>query len=274
MNRYICTVCRYVHEGEPLPSKCPVCDAPSTVFELIVPEDSMCKTKVCRNKNSNTYIIIYSTIMVVLVATILSLTSLSLKDRQKANELNEKKSAIVGAIGLPAGSYDENITAYVVDEDGNTITTTQTPIEMLFSLVKAFEVGEYPIFENVASGEVVIPVIGKGLWGDVWGYVALKSDLNTIKGVVFDHKSETPGLGAELSTPKFWAQFPNLTIYDGDELVAIEFVKGGAKGAPHAVDAITGGTKTSIGLENMLKVSLSHYDNFFKSKRLNSENNE
>lgn len=218
------------------------------------------------NKNSNTYIIIYSVVMVVIVALLLAVAALSLQPLQNKNILGEKQNAIMKALG-EEGSYDETVKAYAVDKQGNVITTVSgdDALQMLFSLRDAFAKGQYPVFEDIKSGAYVVPVIGKGLWDDIWGYVALDSDMSTIKGVVFDHKGETPGLGAEIKTDKFQNEFMGKTIYDNGNLVSIEVVKGGAPDdAPHAVDALTGATKTCLGLQHMLKDCLTSYDPFFK----------
>lgn len=232
-------------------------------------DKTMSKKGFLGGKNSNAYIVFYSTVMVVIVAVLLAFTSLSLKDKQQANELNEKKDAIVASLGLEKGSYDSVIEAYVVDKEGKKIETTDDALKKLFDLPKSFAAGEYPVFENKATGEIVLPLTGKGLWDVIWGYIALNADLNTIKGVIFDHAGETPGLGAEIATPKFQAHFTDEphTIYEGDTLVGIRVVKGGAeKGDPHAVDAVTGGTKTSKGLEDMIKDCLGCYDAFIKGR--------
>ena len=218
-------------------------------------------------KNSNAYIVFYSTVMVVIVALLLAFTSLSLKERQQANEINEKKDAIVASLGLEKGSYDSAIEAYVVNATGEKVEVEGEVIKLLSKLADCYAAGKYPVFENKTTGEVVIPVTGKGLWDDIWGYVALGADMNTIKGVIFDHAGETPGLGAEIATPKYQAQFVGKTIYEGGQFVGINIVKGGApEGDNHAVDAVTGGTKTSIGLENMIKDCLQCYDAFIMSR--------
>ena len=226
----------------------------------------MSKKKFLGGKDSNAYIVFYSAVMVIIVAVLLAFTSLSLKERQDANVLNEKKDAIVASLGLDKGSYDQYIEAYVVNAQGEKIETEVAPLQMLFDLPTSFAAGEYPVFENKESGEVVFPLTGKGLWDDIWGYVALEADMNTIKGAIFDHAGETPGLGAEIATAKFQAQFVGQTIYEGNQLVGIEVVKGGAQGAPHSVDAVTGGTKTSEGLENMIKDCIGYYDAFMKAR--------
>lgn len=267
MSKYRCTVCGYIHEGDSAPEKCPVCGAPASAFEL-VEGGGEAKNKFLGGRNSNAYIIFYATVMVVLVAAILAITSLSLKDLQNANVMNEKKTAIMQSLSSTE-AYDEAIDAYAVDAQGDRIEsiTADQALNMLFDLPTAIKDGTYPVFVDKQSGRVVIPVTGKGLWDDIWGYVALENDMNTISGVVFAHAGETPGLGAEIATPKFWAQFPGKTIYEGANLVAIDVVKGGAQGAPHGVDAISGGTKTSIGLQNMLKDCLGNYAAFFESQK-------
>lgn len=229
-------------------------------------DKDMSKKGFLGGKDSNAYIVFYSTVMVVIVAILLAFTYLTLKPAQDANILNEKKDAIVASLGLEKGSYDSTIEAYVVNKEGEVIQTEVSPLNKLFDLPASFAAGEYPVFEDKTTGEVVFPLTGKGLWDDIWGYIALEADLNTIKGAIFDHAGETPGLGAEIATAKYQAQFPGQTIYEGDELVGIYVIKGGAKGAAHSVDAVTGGTKTSEGLQNMIKDCLDCYDAFMKSR--------
>lgn len=215
------------------------------------------------NKNSNLYIIVYSTIMVVIVATLLAVAALSLQSRQQANMLGEKKGAILSSLGAADENYDEFVTAKVLDAQGQEIEGDA--LQLLFDLKGAFERGEYPIFQ-AKNGCVVVPVYGSGLWGPVWGYMALESDMNTVVGVVFDHSGETPGLGAEIATPKHQAQYVGKTIFEGEELVAITLRKGGAQDPAHEVDAISGGTKTCDGVTAMLYNSLKNYLPFFKAQ--------
>ena len=101
---------------------------------------------------------------------------------------------------------------------------------------------------------------GAGLWGPIWGYIAVKTDFSTVYGAVFSHKSETPGLGAEIATAKFCDQFKGKEIFNGNDLTSINIVKGGAQaGNIHDVDVITGGTITSVDLENTLRKWLYNY---------------
>ena len=210
------------------------------------------------NKESNVYIIIYSTVMVVVVAVLLAVAALSLKDRQDANILNEKKSAILASLGAADQNYDEFINAYVVNAEGKMIQGEDVFV-LLQDLKGSFEQGKFPVFE-AQDGRVVLPITGTGLWGPIWGYIALESDMNTVAGIVLDHSGETPGLGAEIATPAHQAMYKGKQLFEGDEFVSVTLKKGGAtEGNTHEVDAITGGTKTSDGVSAMLKNSIENY---------------
>jgi len=127
----------------------------------------------------------------------------------------------------------------------------------------------FPLFVFNKDGNLyyIIPVRGKGLWGPIWGYVALEGDMNTVHGASFGHKGETPGLGAEIETEEFQKQFVGKKIFDeSGNFVSIKVVKGGA--APedtHGVDAVSGGTITSNGVTEMLKRTLGSYISYFKT---------
>lgn len=220
------------------------------------------------NKNSNIYIVVYATVMVVVVATLLAVAAMALKSRQEANMLNEKKEAILEALSAADRPYDTYVTAYAVDAQGRKIdgVTGDDALQMLFDLKGAFEAGRYPVFE-AEDGRVVLPVTGSGLWGPVWGYVALEQDMDTVAGVVFGHASETPGLGAEIATPKHQALYRGKKLFEGEKFVSVTLRKGGAKDPAHEVDAITGGTKTSDGVTAMLRTGLGAYEPLFASKR-------
>ena len=210
------------------------------------------------NKESNVYIIFYSTVMVVVVAVLLAVAALSLKDRQDANILNEKKNAILASLGATDQNYDEFINAYAVNAEGEMIEGEDVFV-LLQDLKGSFEQGKFPVFE-AQDGRVVLPITGTGLWGPIWGYIALESDMNTVAGIVLDHSGETPGLGAEIATPAHQAMYKGKQLFEGDEFVSVTLKKGGAtEGNTHEVDAITGGTKTSDGVSAMLKNSIENY---------------
>ena len=222
------------------------------------------------NTNSNTYIIIYSIVMVVIVAVLLSVAALGLAPRQQANMLNEKKTQIVKALGEDPATvaYDSIITkAVILDASGAVVSEDVAEVFAALNDLKAsFAAERYPLF--VATSGVVVPLYGAGLWGPIWGYIALGTDMNTVKGIVLDHSGETPGLGAEITTPKHQAMYPGKTVYEGDAIVGVTLKKGGAdKSNPHEVDAITGGTKTSDGVTAMISDCLNYYKPYFDAAR-------
>ena len=224
------------------------------------------------NVNSNAYIIIYSVVMVVIVAVLLSVTSLSLQGRQKENMLNEKKQQIVKALGEdPATSAYADVVAEaaMLDKNGNKIEGKNDAdiFNALGDLTASFAAGEFPIFK-AANGCVVIPVYGAGLWGPVWGYIALEPDMNTVKGIVMDHSGETPGLGAEITTANVQNSFVGKTIFEGADFVSVSMRKGGATNN-HEVDAISGGTKTCDGVNAMIKTGLEGYLPYINANKSN-----
>ena len=224
------------------------------------------------NVNSNAYIILYSVVMVVVVAVLLAVTSLSLQERQQANMLNEKQQQIVKALGEnpETSSYGDVVAqAVMLDKSGKAIEgkSESDIFASLSDLTASFEAGEFPIFK-AKNGCVVIPVYGAGLWGPVWGYLALESDMDTVKGIVMDHAGETPGLGAEITTSKVQDMFKGKTIFEGNDLVSVSMRKGGATNN-HEVDAISGGTKTCDGVNAMIKSGLEGYLPFLNANKSN-----
>ena len=188
----------------------------------------------------------------------------------KAMEMNREQ--IVKALGEnpETVSYADVVAeAVMLDKNGQKIDgKTDTDIfNALGDLTASFEAGEFPIFK-AANGCVVIPVYGAGLWGPIWGYIALEPDMNTIKGIVMDHSGETPGLGAEITTDKVQSSFVGKTIFEGAELVSVSMRKGGATNN-HEVDAISGGTKTCDGVNAMLKTCLEDYLPYLNTNKSN-----
>ncbi|MBP3355715.1 MAG: FMN-binding protein [Rikenellaceae bacterium] len=246
------------------------------------------------DKNSNTYIITYSVIMVVIVAAVLAFAALSLQPKQEANTMNEKKMAILASIGIEStaenvdAQYAENITAYAVDARGDVVESISAD-EVLDGLkdLRAFREKAFPVFVS-KDGRNIVPVIGKGLWGDIWGYVALDGRWEKVKGVVFDHKGETPGLGAEITSAKFRSQFEDKRIFDNGQFVSVAVLKGAgaSAGNDYAVDAVSGGTITSRGVQAMLRDCLGSYVPYIEkqfaaqlpsvenNQELNEESNE
>ncbi len=206
------------------------------------------------NKNSSVYIVIYATVMVVVVAAVLATAAMVLGPVQNRNVELETKGALLKVVGIEVPKAEIK-TAY----DDN-ITEVDIPAGKLY--------------KSVAGGKTlyIIPVSGSGLWGPIWGYVALEEDWNTISGVVFDHKGETPGLGAEITTPAFTGQFTGKRLFDdAGRLVGITVLKGAgaSRGNDHAVDAISGGTITSRAVENMIRATLAEYKSYIETERNN-----
>jgi len=233
------------------------------------------------NVQSNTYTFIYASVMVIIVALALSFTSISLKNRQLENIEKEKKQSILSSIGVDC-SRDEAVElykkyvvdVYALDYKGNRIDSADAfNIDLQVEQAKEDTTQrQYPVFECDKDGQklYVFPVRGKGLWGPIWGFIALEGDFNTIFGTTFDHKSETPGLGAEITTKEFQSQFIGKEIFnDMDQFVSILVKKPAQFDSKdkHQVEGLTGATLTSNGLQDMLKNSLAPYKSFFLSHK-------
>ncbi len=228
---------------------------------------------------SNRYIFIFSSIMVIVVAVLLSLAATLLQPLQLKNLEIEKKKSMLESIGIPStrqtteSLYAKYIKdSFVLNSKGEVVPGVDAfNVELIVEQKKPLDEQYFPVFQaTLDDGEhlIILPVQGKGLWGPIWGYVSLKSDMNTIYGVTFDHKGETPGLGAEINTQKFENMFPGKKLFDGDKFVSIGVIKGGAKpDDPHSVDAISGGTITSKGLQKMLFDCIGRYNDYLLKNR-------
>jgi len=229
---------------------------------------------------SNTYIYVFSIVMVVSVALLLSLAALQLKPFQDKNIEVEKKQNILSSVRINStvkdavDLYAKYITeSFVLNNKGE----KQEGIDA-FAIDMKVEVGKpasermLPVYVATLENGVkayVMPLRGKGLWGPIWGYILLETDLNTIYGAIYDHQGETPGLGAEITLDWFEDPFRGKTIFkDSTEFVSVKVLKGGAPDDdPHAVDAISGGTITSKALEAMLDSCLVQYKTYFITNR-------
>ncbi len=227
------------------------------------------------NVQSNSYTFIYASVMVLIVAATLAFTATQLQPIQQANIEKEKKQNILTSVGIECSrdeavdKYKEYITStYVINSKGEAIDGEAFNIKLAEENRKEIEERQLPIYKCNKDGKnfYIIPVRGKGLWGPIWGYIALEGDYSTIFGIVFDHKAETPGLGAEIATGWFQAPFKGKKIFDeAGKLVSIVIAKGGADpNSLHEVDAISGGTITCKKLEKTLFESLIPYESYFK----------
>ena len=230
------------------------------------------------NRNGNTYTFLYAAVMVVLVAAVLASVSIALKPRLTRNYEIEKKQNILASVNIAATAktaekiYAEKVVKeYLVNIKGEEVEGDAFNTDLKKERSKAPEEMVLPVFECQTEDGIkyVLPVRGTGLWGPIWGFIALDKDMNTIYGANFDHEGETPGLGAEISTPAFEAPFKGKTIFDeSGKLISIIVAKVGQEApAAHKVDAISGGTITSKGLEKMLKDCLVGYKTYFKKNK-------
>jgi Na+-transporting NADH:ubiquinone oxidoreductase subunit C len=282
--KFRCKVCGYIHEGDAAPEKCPVCQAPSSEFEEITEngaEKTLQPAKKGLNTNSNTYTIVYSAIIVVIVAFLMAFVFQALKPAQDANVALDKKKQILAALNIrdladkqAADEYTKDITAdKIIDASGKTLAAgAQGGEKDGFKLNSAdYKAGKLAIFVCKVNGETkyVMPVYGMGLWGPIWGYIAVNADKTTVFGAYFNHDSETAGLGAEIKDNTAWQeQFRGKKIFkNGSADVALSVLKkSDVKDPTTQCDAVTGATLTSNGVSAMLKDCLSKYKTFLNEK--------
>ncbi|MCX7954333.1 MAG: NADH:ubiquinone reductase (Na(+)-transporting) subunit C [Bacteroidales bacterium] len=228
------------------------------------------------NVQSNKYIYTYSIILISIVAVVLTLVSVALKPFQEENRRIEKMLSILYSINVQtkketvANDYKRYIVnSFVVDSKGEIVKNKVAfEINVEEENKKPFNKRMLPVYVAEVNNEkkYIIALYGKGLWGPIWGFLSLNNDFNTVYGCYFDHKGETPGLGAEIATFEFQKQFKNKKLFDEQKnFVGIKTVKGGAdKNNPHEVDAISGGTITSDCLTKMLFDGIKNYIGFLK----------
>lgn len=238
------------------------------------------------NKNSNAYIIIYTIVMVVIVGALLAILATWLKGRQEIEVQKEQKFSIMRALGVANEDSDKDemvalfdddnkgVTIYAVSGSEAAITEDTDEVFELLGNRKALREKEecLPVFQY--GDTYVIPMAGKGLWDDIWGFIALqKTEDGTnykVSGIVMDHKGETPGLGAEIATAAVQDKFIGMILFDAEGNIAVQMLKGGMtnKSAVEGstVDAISGGTKTCDGVNKMIEDSIGKYADFLKAQ--------
>ena len=243
---------------------------------------------------TNGYIFRYAAIMVIIAAALLSTAAMLLKPFQERNIAIDKMGGILISAKIPdvdASNAMSLFNKYVKEEivinqngdvvesytDGKMQDGKAFKIDMKKELYKKSqgEPYELPLYVIEEGGKklFIIPLRGVGLWGPIWGNMALSDDFNTVIGVTFDHKGETPGLGAEIIADFFTDQFIGKKIFnDQNEFMSIMIVKGGAQKLPenqriHGVDAITGGTITGNGVNDMIKDILECYLPYLQKNR-------
>ena len=234
------------------------------------------------NVNSNGYTYTFATVMVIVVAVLLSSASLGLKSKQASNVKQEKMQSILASVGVEVdrseaeATYLKVIDSVYTIKGGKEVSKDREAgfnIDMAVAVKESNNEREVPLYfakvpnknNEDATRYFIIPMRGKGLWGPVWGFVSLEADGNTVVGANFGHKSETPGLGAEITTPMFTDQFPGKKISEAGVFQSISVVKQGTSSGDYAVDGISGGTITSNGVNDMLADCLAPYAEYFKN---------
>ena len=239
-------------------------------------------------QQSNTYIIVFSVVLTIILGLLLSGTSQVLGPLQQEAIALDKKKQILGAV-ISADEieamtpqqvnefYASRISATVVDLSGKEISGTEAEkVEIAKDYKRPADQRKYPVFMFHAEGNpeavesYIFPLYGAGLWDAIWGYLALETDMNTIGGITLAHASETPGLGARITEGEVQARYVGKKIFDeSGALVAVQMQKGEGKdysSDAHKVDGMSGATITGNGVNNMLKSYLSHYEAYIKSK--------
>lgn len=234
------------------------------------------------NKQGNTYTLIYTAVMVIVVAFILAFAAIGLKPAQQKNIAIDKMSQILNSVNIV--STPENAQelyakyiddSFVVDANGQLVKGESFSMNIADQLKLPESQRTLPIFictDDSGSPKYIIPLSGTGLWGPIWGYISIENDGNTVYGAYFAHQSETPGLGAEIEKSQFQKQFQGKHFFIDGAFLPIAVEKAGRKpqnGADY-VDAVSGGTITSKGVQSMLQSCVEPYAQFLES--LNSKN--
>ena len=240
-------------------------------------------------QRSSSYIIMYILILTGLCGVLLAGISEVLKPQKDAAvELERQTFILTAALGTEkveelkenksvVTTYTDRVNGYVVNAEGK-VQEGKDPkdVNLLQEYKKPAAERMLPVYEiKGENGEmecVVLPLYGYGLWDNVWSYTAIESDMSTIRGVVFDHKGETPGLGARITEQKIEDRYKGKEVMENDEVVGVIMQKGEGNdydGQPHKVDGLSGATKTAEGLNAMFINYIQLYKpymNVLKSK--------
>jgi Na+-transporting NADH:ubiquinone oxidoreductase subunit C len=226
----------------------------------------------------------YASVLTIVCGGLLALAAEGLKEKQQFNiDMEQKKNILSTVITVEEGVnindlYSKRVKAFVVDFEGNIKQGMQPKdVNLAAEYKKPANQRLLPVYEfkneadSTKTDYVVLPVYGYGLWNNIWGFVALKADLNTIQGVKFQHAGETPGLGARIeSDEEVQNRYKEKTIYDQGKLVSVTMMKGEGNDYskdPHRVDGMSGATLTGKGVNNMLLDYFQAYDNYLKKNQ-------
>ena len=238
-------------------------------------------------RQSNAYVIGFSAVLTIILGGLLSFAALGLRPLQQEQVALDTQKKILGAVmqlqptdDVP-GIYQARIRSLVVNAQGEEVNEIdgQPVIAEAVDVGKQFKLPPeerlYPVYKLLSESNpdevdaYILPVYGNGLWDNIWGYLALEKDLATVRGVVFDHAGETPGLGARITSLEVQERFRGKKIKDDlGALVAINMVKG-ETGEPsiygdNEVDGLSGATITAVGVNNMLRNYLSYYEPYLE----------
>ena len=229
------------------------------------------------NKQGNLYTIIYIVVLVVVVGAALAITSLSLKPQQTDNANADKMRQILASVHVVSESADVKSTfnkyitgQYVVSADGTATEGDAFDIDMAKEVKLPMAERRMPLYVcTLPEGgkKYIIPLAGNGLWGPIWGYMSVDENGSTIYGAYFAHQGETPGLGAEIEKPAFSNQFEGKNLFKDNKFLPVAVLKSGTKpqSGEDYVDAISGGTITSKGVESMIADCIKGYENYLES---------
>ncbi|MGB2116059.1 MAG: Na(+)-translocating NADH-quinone reductase subunit C [Flavobacteriaceae bacterium] len=240
--------------------------------------------------DKNTYTLLFAVAMVVLVGALLAFTSSTLAPNIKTNKELEKQQNILYAMGVNENDessavfvstdkveslFKEYITKQLEVQGGAVKENDQAfliDVKKEQANAKSGKVRKLPVFIGEKDGKTyhIVPIRGKGLWDAIWGYVAM-DDQMVIQGAIFDHKGETPGLGANIKQRFFMDDFVGEHLLDASgNFKGITVSKSNADPknddkTDNEVDAIAGATITGDGVSAMIKSDLKLYLPYFKS---------
>lgn len=233
------------------------------------------------NTDSNRHTYLFAGVMVITIAFVLSFTSESLKELKADNVKKEKMQNILFAAGINVSrdESEELYTQYIIEElslknNGDIDNSVSAfNINLALEIKKDINNQRFPLYvANIDDNRYyIIPLRGNGLWNAIWGYIALKEDVNTIKGVSFGHQAETAGLGAEITEDWFTNSFVDEKILNNNgDFVGVYVTK--TNNDPentdkndNEVDAISGATITGDGVADMIKERLENYLPYFNN---------
>lgn len=229
------------------------------------------------NTNSNVYTIVYAIVMVVIVAFCLAFISDVLRPTQEANVANDKRGQILAALNIRdtkdvQAKYNEVVLQdLVVDVNGEIIAEKDGfNVDSKDITAKDDAAKKLPVYVSKVGADTlyVVPLYGRGLWGGLWGYLALKPDFKTVYGAYMSHEGETAGLGARIVEQAFQEKFQQKVVYTDSTFTEVALgVKKKVENPASEVDAITGATLTSNGVDEMFKTSLAPYKQYFQKNQ-------